>query len=722
MASHLIALDRPPESPAAGWSVASDLPGRVRIRCEGLAQSLWLRQHCRLVLTSCHWLIHFRINGIAGSVCLEYPLHRRRELIAVLEEALTLANQQWQLAGADPVFLARRSVQRTTLHGAACFALLMLEVPLALGPWGMGLLATALLWPQLKELVHCLRHREISAETLELMFSSVLISQGLAGEAVIDLGFNDVTEVAQSAVAAEEADLDANHLLQRLGADIILSVQTADGQFKRQHLRSIEPKAIVLIKTREHCFLTGTICEGEAIVVNRLFNGDWRPTRLTVGDTLAAGGLVISGEAKIKVSMGFEAESSYALLREHFDNQAQDQTVLETWRDRYKSVMPPLLMAAGGSFLLAGSPERAISALQFSPVKDWDNSSVASRLTAVANFRLHNIQVRNPDALDSLSKIKHLVISRSCLNRLSGIRVKESIETKTDLPHGTLIQLLAGIQRWVCGTDGTPIWSDQLEHVSNPIAVESVVIQELKAGWQVTTKDGRQWLVCQPSQDQQPGIRHHLDPLAVSLNGTPVGMVDLICEPDEHWIHACEQLREIGIELHLVSSDERERIIELSEKLGIHASNRHGSCTASERLDLVRQLQEKGERVAFIGYVISDLPALSQADVSIGMNSDDDSRYTANICDLTLPANALWLPKLIRICRRLNNKRYQNFALLGGSQLLTSVATAAGLIMPLQTILLADIPLLIAEINNLLALSDHPRMATQQPTVLQPID
>ena len=491
-------------------------------------------------------------------------------------------------------------------------------------------------------------------------------------------------------------------------------MQTANGQFESKHLSTVGPEAIVQIKTREHSFLTGTIDEGEVLVVNRLFNGDWRPQRLSVGDTLAAGALIISGEAKIKVSMGFAAEASYALLRDHFDNQAQDETALESCVDRYKAVMPPLLMAAGGSFLLAGTPERAISALQFSPVKDWENSSIASRLTAVANLRLHQIQVRHPDSLYTLGKIRHLVISRSCLDRLSGIRVKEQMEPSAKIAHGTLIQLLAGVQRWVCGADGTPIWSDQLEQVANPIPVESVVIHDLITGWEITTKDGRQWLVRQQPQDNTVELRHHLDPLAVSLNGQPVGTVSLLSETDDHWVNACDQLRAIGIELHLVSSDEHERLTEISEQLGIHPSKVHGPCSASERLELVRQLQANGERVAFIGYVISDLPALSQADVSIGMDSDDDSRYTAHLCDLTLPANALWLPKLIRISRRLQSKRDQNFALLGGSQLIASLATAAGWIMPLQTILLADIPLLIAEINNLLALSDHPRMTTQQ--------
>jgi cation transport ATPase len=113
--------------------------------------------------------------------------------------------------------------------------------------------------------------------------------------------------------------------------------------------------------------------------------------------------------------------------------------------------------------------------------------------------------------------------------------------------------------------------------------------------------------------------------------------------------------------------------------------------------------------------VLHDLPALAQADISIGLDVDDDSRYLANLCDLSLGADALWLPRLILISRRMERVCNQNFSLLGGSQLIASLATAAGLIAPLQTVLLSDIPLLLAELNNLLALRAPKRLESAGP-------
>jgi cation transport ATPase len=133
---------------------------------------------------------------------------------------------------------------------------------------------------------------------------------------------------------------------------------------------------------------------------------------------------------------------------------------------------------------------------------------------------------------------------------------------------------------------------------------------------------------------------------------------------------------------------------------------------------LVQRLQQSGQGVGYIGYVLHDLPALAQADVSLGLDVDDDSRYLSTICDLSLGSDALWLPRLIKISRSMQRASDQNFSLLAASQVLASLATAAGWIVPLQTVLLSDVPLLLAELNNLLALQAPKQLAAEQPATV----
>jgi hypothetical protein len=696
---------------AMAWIVASDLPGRLRVRSERLAGSPLLRHHCKLVLTSCHWLLQFRINPLAGSLCIAYPQHRRRDVHGLLEEALTLATAEDDLTPLPPAPFSGARVKRTLVHGAACMALISLDSALAVPTLVMVGLSSVLLLPLARDVLGQLQRRRLTVETLELSFSGLLVSQGLTAEALLDLAIGDAVQVAQSAVDHDALELDADHLLQRLSERVSLNAIDADGQPQLRLLRDVAEGITIRIDRREHCLLSARLINGELIVVNRLVDGDWRPQRLRAGDLLEPGALVISGVAEARIEHCIHTDPAYSLLREHAARAPHALTGAERWVHRYKQVMPPLLMSLGGVLLSVGSTEAALASFQFNPLSDWEEQKLASQLTTIADLNLHQLRIRKAAAIEDIGKIRHLVISRSCLDRIGGIQVREQIHDPAQTPAGSLVQLLAGIQHWICGNDGAAIWSQQLQKVADPVAVAHVEIRHLREGWTINAKDGRCWQLLQQPMVAGERCHTHLNPLEIWQDDTLLGTVDLLSEPDQHWRDTCQSLSDLGIEIHLVTAEEVERLDEMAIALNIDEQHRYGSCSAGDRLELVRRFQQRGEAVGYVGYVLHDLPALAQADVSVGLDVDDDSRYLANLCDLSLGADAFWLPRLISISRNMQRACNQNFSLLGATQLISSLATAAGLIAPLQTVLLGDIPLLLAELNNLLALQAPKTLA-----------
>jgi hypothetical protein len=699
--------------PGGDWQVASDLPGRLRVRHASLLHSPQLRHHCYLVLTSCHWLVRFRINGLAGSVCIEYPRHRRRELTNLLQ-ALTLSREEQSYVSLPRPRYAGRQVRRTIAHGLTCATLLALDSLLAVPPVAMASLTAVLLWPLAREVIEQLRRRELSVESLELSFSAVLVTQGLSAEALLDQSITDAVVVAQSTIEPEDLSLDAHHLLKRLGDGITLCVLDPSGQTQLTLLRDVSEGMRIQISDRQHCFLTARLEVGELIVVNRLVDGDWRPRRLVRGDAIEPGAMVIAGSAEATIRHCIHTEQAYGLLRENQNISETQAPGPTSWINGYKRVMAPLLLALGGTLLATGSGERALAAFQFNPVSDWENQNLAAQLTALADLNLHQLQIRNTKALETIGNIRHLVISRSCLDRIGGIQVREHIHPDAAVKSGSLVQLLAGIQRWICGVDGTSIWSLQLQNVSDAVPIRHVDIRHLLEGWRVEAEDGRQWFLKQQSNFPGGSPHTHLNALDIWQDDVQLGTVELLSEPDAHWLEACQSLRALGVTLHLVSSNEASRLDDVGISLGIAAKHRHGRCNEAQRLELVQALQQRGEAVGYVGYVLHDLPALAQADVSIGLDVDDDSRYLSRICDLSLGADAHWLPRLINMSRAMQRSGQQNFVLLGASQALSSLATFAGLISPLQTVLLGDLPLLLAEVNNVLALSTKGNQGTHK--------
>jgi P-type E1-E2 ATPase len=209
--------------------------------------------------------------------------------------------------------------------------------------------------------------------------------------------------------------------------------------------------------------------------------------------------------------------------------------------------------------------------------------------------------------------------------------------------------------------------------------------------------------------------QRHLNPLQIWEGNTFLGYADLITEPGPGWSGVCETLEELGLEVHVVGVDESAKMMELIKPLGIkHKSHLHGNFHAAERMNLVRELQDKDGGVAYIGYVHSDIPALSQADVSIGVEIDADSILTSSVCDVVIGPDVHWLPRMISLSRRLQHVTNSNFRLLVGSALITAIGSAVNWFNPLATVVCSNVPVVLAGVRNITALNTHSMFETSE--------
>jgi Cu+-exporting ATPase len=91
-------------------------------------------------------------------------------------------------------------------------------------------------------------------------------------------------------------------------------------------------------------------------------------------------------------------------------------------------------------------------------------------------------------------------------------------------------------------------------------------------------------------------------------------------------------LQQNGLSTFLVTGDNRLTAISIAEQAGIPAANVFADVKPEGKAELVRKLQAKGERIAFVGDGINDAPALEQADLGIAVSrASDIAREAADI-------------------------------------------------------------------------------------------
>jgi Cu+-exporting ATPase len=97
--------------------------------------------------------------------------------------------------------------------------------------------------------------------------------------------------------------------------------------------------------------------------------------------------------------------------------------------------------------------------------------------------------------------------------------------------------------------------------------------------------------------------------------------------------------------IYVISGDTARTVDAIANELGIHQCSRGGvfaEVRPEQKADIVKKLQQQGERVAFVGDGINDAPALEQADLGVAVSrASDIAREAADIILLRSEVDAI---------------------------------------------------------------------------------
>jgi len=141
---------------------------------------------------------------------------------------------------------------------------------------------------------------------------------------------------------------------------------------------------------------------------------------------------------------------------------------------------------------------------------------------------------------------------------------------------------------------------------------------------------------------------------------------------------AIQELRNMGLELHLISGDNEGTVKHLAEKVGI--LNYRGAQMPQDKSDYIKQLQAEGKMVAMVGDGINDAEALAQANLSIAMGHGSD--IAIDVAQITISnSNLNTIPKAFRLSQKTIRTINQNlfWAFIYN---IIGIPIAAGLLYP----------------------------------------
>lgn len=417
-------------------------------------------------------------------------------------------------------------------------------------------------------------------------------------------------------------------------------------------IRAIRIDDRVLVKPGERIPVDGMIVEGRSAVDEAMLTGESQVVTKTIDDSVSAGTINGHGVLQVRVTGSLRNTALgriISLVEEAQGSKAPIQCLADQIVPWFVAVTLALatvtfLYWLGSSFevaLLAATSVLIITCPCAFGLATPMSIAVASGLGAK-----YGILVKNGQVLETLSSINHVIFDKTGTLTEGGMSVvgvyvdEDQWTLDPESPPSPfiteLMQKLAAVER----NSEHPValavgqWTDDFMHVKDHLHATEFNYQPglgvaamvdgglLQAGNTalMTNQD------IAPSE-QLEQIAKKLDAQGVgsffvAINGHQIGLIaveDRIRDEAEALIGA---LKSEGLQLTLLSGDRRQAAEAIAKRLG--GMDVIAEVLPEEKDQVVRRLQDQGQRVAMVGDGVNDAPALVRADVGIAMGSGTD--------------------------------------------------------------------------------------------------
>lgn len=409
-----------------------------------------------------------------------------------------------------------------------------------------------------------------------------------------------------------------------------------DGKFVKVPLDQVKVGDIIRVKPGEKMPVDGEILEGVTTLDESMVTGESMPVVKKVGDTVVGSTINSNGTITFKATK----VGSDTMLAQIVDLVKKAQTShapIQNLTDKISNIFVPAVMIIAiltfiiwYSFLGATAVEAmlfAVSVIVIACPCALGLATPTALMVGTARSAKMGVLIKNGEVLQEVSDLDTVVFDKTGTitvgkpevtdvigDQKQVLAIAASLEESSEHPLATAIVKKAETEKLA------------IEKVDDFEAIEGKGVKANYNGKTAFVGSDRLLADVDISQEiaqKATALQNEAKTVVyVGLDGEIIGLVAIQDVPKPSSREAIKELRERGLKTIMLTGDNKNVAEAIAKQVGIDQVI--ARVLPNEKAMHIKELQEQGKKVAFVGDGINDAPALSTADVGIAMGSGTD--------------------------------------------------------------------------------------------------
>jgi len=457
-----------------------------------------------------------------------------------------------------------------------------------------------------------------------------------------------------------------------------------------------------VIRPGEKIATDGVVIAGHSAVDTSMLTGEPVPVEAGPGDTVTGGCVNVGGRLIVRATR-VGAQTQLAQMARLVTQAQAGKAQAQRLADRVSAVFVPVVfaiaavtligwLAAGGS--AASAFTAAVAVLIIACPCAMGLATPTAILVGTGRGAQLGILIKGPEALENTRRVDTVVLDKTGtvttgrmtltdllaapgLDELELLRYAGAVEAASEHPIAAAITAGARLR---LGQPDLPDISDFSAHfgqgVSALVGGHAVLVGRptwLADEWALTIPSG---LACAAEEAEDKGQTATF----VAWDGAVTGVLIVADTVKPTSPEAIRRLRAMGLRPVLLTGDHERAARAAASQAGIDEVI--AGVLPSDKVDVIKRLQDEGRTVAMVGDGVNDAAALAQADLGLAMGTGTDAAIEA--ADLTLVSGDLRaVPDAIELSRKTLKTIKGNLAWAFGYNVAAIPLAASGLLNPM---------------------------------------